>query len=190
MPIDRAPAGDQQYSAREDATLLKTAAESGAAGAARRRQRATRCSCRASSRTTTSWRTSGPPRSAAPPRPRRPRHPGADAVWADRGRGRSVAGCAWCSARWGRRAHPRALETGGADLDRLLDAALAEGPGALHRQVRHLLALSAERKDAAKLDRTADLFALAQIAGELSADERAPRGTASRACEMRPPACA
>lgn len=64
-----------------------------------------------------------------------------------------------------------ALETGGADLDRLLDAALAEGPGALHRQVRHLLALSAERKDAAKLDRTADLFALAQIAGELSADE-------------------
>src|SRR5690606_22357839 len=32
------------------------------------------------------------------------------------------------------------VEPGGADLNRLLEAALADGPGALHRQVRHLLA--------------------------------------------------
>lgn len=66
-----------------------------------------------------------------------------------------------------------APEVGSADLDRLLEAALAEGPGALHRQVRHLLALAVERSDPAAqagLD-AAHLLALAPIAAELDADE-------------------
>lgn len=63
------------------------------------------------------------------------------------------------------------IEAGSVDLDRLLEAALIEGPGALERQVRHLLALTAEREDAAAPDQIADLRALTQLAGALEADD-------------------
>ena len=62
------------------------------------------------------------------------------------------------------------VEAGSVDLDRLLEAALADGPGALQRQVRHLLALAGEREDAAAPDQAAQLLALAQLAGELEPD--------------------
>lgn len=66
-----------------------------------------------------------------------------------------------------------APEAGSADLDRLLEAALADGPGALHRQVRHLLALAVERGEAVERAGTdaAQLLALAPLAGGLSADD-------------------
>ncbi len=68
--------------------------------------------------------------------------------------------------------HPgSAVEAGGDDLDRLLEAALAEGPGALHRQVRHLLALAAAQDSLAAPDLQARLLAQAQIAGELEPDD-------------------
>lgn len=64
-----------------------------------------------------------------------------------------------------------AVETGSVDLDRLLEAALADGPGALHRQVRHLLALAVERDDPASPDGAANLLALAQFASDLAPDD-------------------
>lgn len=63
------------------------------------------------------------------------------------------------------------VEAGGVDLDRLLEASLADGPGALQRQVKHLLALTNEREGAAAPDQSANLLALAQLAGELGPDD-------------------
>ncbi len=64
-----------------------------------------------------------------------------------------------------------ATATAEQDLNRLLEAALMAGPGALQLQVRHLLALASWRSPSAHLPDDLVLAALANLAHSLSADE-------------------